>query len=256
MWGLPGGAELGEALQSEMFDLVDDYMFGDQIEIWRDKFQREPVHLGELKSHDDGQDLTKHDFASDHLVTSGFHKQSNANLRCLAYRLRRAGKLYDGELSSVIPADKLAHWRGLLEKASTLFRSSSPEQMSWIECGRQALDTVAKTGGINVLISSAPLILLLAKCFIFEFSTTFKADTVFSASKKSRAHCCKHILKKFGRESEYHIVSDGAGEEDDLASWKEVEELGRKLPAFHVLPVGSVQDLVNLLDKCAKDPPY
>jgi len=75
----------------------------------------------------------------------------------------------------------------LLPRANCTSLEATTESMysNWMRVARGVLSDVEARGGINVLLTAAPLCAAYAKCLVFGFSRFFQVDHIYSANEDS-----------------------------------------------------------------------
>ncbi|ELW48254.1 Eyes absent like protein 2 [Tupaia chinensis] len=151
------------------------------------------IHVDDVSSDDNGQDLSTYNFSAD-----GFHSSApGANLclgsgvhggvdwmRKLAFRYRRVKEMYNtykNNVGGLIGAPKRETWlqlRAELEALTDLWLTHSLKALNLIS-SRQ----VAPPNCVNVLVTTTQLIPALAKVLLYGLGSVFPIENIYSATK-------------------------------------------------------------------------
>lgn len=247
LWAAPQGEQIGGTVRDATFDLSDRYMFYEQIENWRERFNRDITFIDQYKAYDDARNLAQHDFSKDYLAVHDFKEETPDALGHLALRFSKIQEMFDEGLEKLVSKEELNKLDDIVRQVNDHSRRGEQSEKSWLELGQASLEKIREKQGVLVLVSSAPLVPLLAKCLILRYNRYFEAINIFSASTKSRYHCCKCIIRYFGKDAHYRMVHDGVFDDgDDRKSWEEVATLESKLADFKMIPISNSQDIIRL----------
>ncbi|XP_073736420.1 protein phosphatase EYA2 isoform X2 [Callorhinus ursinus] len=177
------------------------------------------IHVDDVSSDDNGQDLSTYNFSTD-----GFHSSApGANLclgsgvhggvdwmRKLAFRYRRVKEMYNtykNNVGGLIGAPKRETWlqlRAELEALTDL----------WLTHSLKALNLInSRPNCVNVLVTTTQLIPALAKVLLYGLGSVFPIENIYSATKTGKESCFERIMQRFGRKAVYIVIGDGVEEE-------------------------------------------
>ncbi|XP_009874401.1 PREDICTED: eyes absent homolog 3, partial [Apaloderma vittatum] len=177
------------------------------------------VHIEDVASDDNGQDLSNYNFSTDGFSGSG----SNANhsssvgvqggvdwMRKLAFRYRRVREIYDKYKTNV---------GGLLspQKREALQRLRTDIEVltdSWLETALKSLLLIqSRKNCVNILITTTQLVPALAKVLLYGLGEVFPIENIYSATKIGEESCFERIVSRFGKKVTYVVIGDGRDEE-------------------------------------------
>ncbi|KAF3835884.1 hypothetical protein F7725_028442 [Dissostichus mawsoni] len=160
------------------FNLADTHLFFNDLE------ECDQVHIDDVSSDDNGQDLSTYNFGAD-----GFHAAAtSANLCLLGPAKREAWLQLRAEIEALTDS-----WLTLALKALTLIHSRS-------NC-------------VNILVTTTQLIPALAKVLLYGLGIVFPIENIYSATKIGKESCFERVIQRFGRKVVYIVVGDGVEEE-------------------------------------------
>ncbi|OXB68413.1 hypothetical protein ASZ78_010034 [Callipepla squamata] len=177
------------------------------------------VHIDDVSSDDNGQDLSTYSFATD-----GFHAAaSSANLclptgvrggvdwmRKLAFRYRRVKELYNtykNNIGGLLGPAKRDAWLQLRAEIEALTDS-------WLTNALKSLSIIStRSNCVNVLVTTTQLIPALAKVLLYSLGGAFPIENIYSATKIGKESCFERIMQRFGRKVVYVVIGDGVEEE-------------------------------------------
>ncbi|XP_064412166.1 eyes absent homolog 4 isoform X10 [Latimeria chalumnae] len=177
------------------------------------------VHIDDVSSDDNGQDLSTYSFATD-----GFHgTATSANLclpagvrggvdwmRKLAFRYRRVKELYTtykNNVGGLLGPAKRDAWLQLRAEVEALTDS-------WLTSALKSLSIISsRSNCVNVLVTTTQLIPALAKVLLYSLGGVFPIENIYSATKIGKESCFERIMQRFGRKVVYVVVGDGVEEE-------------------------------------------
>uniref|UniRef100_A0A803T0J5 Eyes absent homolog n=1 Tax=Anolis carolinensis TaxID=28377 RepID=A0A803T0J5_ANOCA len=177
------------------------------------------IHIDDVSSDDNGQDLSTYNFSAD-----GFHSSTAGSNLCLgsgvhggvdwmrklAFRYRRVKELYDtykNNVGGLIGAPKRETWLQLRTELEALTDL-------WLTHALKALDLIhSRPNCVNVLVTTTQLIPALAKVLLYGLGTVFPIENIYSATKTGKESCFERIMQRFGRKAVYIVIGDGAEEE-------------------------------------------
>ncbi|XP_037100766.1 eyes absent homolog 4 isoform X3 [Syngnathus acus] len=209
----PMAVTLGLRMEEMIFNLADSHLFFNDLE------ECDQVHIDDVSSDDNGQDLSTYSFATD-----GFHAAAtSANLclatgvrggvdwmRKLAFRYRRVKELYSAYKNNVgglLGPAKRDAWLQLRAEVEALTDS-------WLTHALKSLSIISsRSNCVNVLVTTTQLIPALAKILLYSLGSVFPIENIYSATKIGKESCFERIMQRFGRKVVYVVVGDGAEEE-------------------------------------------
>ncbi|KAM8774463.1 protein phosphatase EYA2 isoform 1-T2 [Rhynchonycteris naso] len=204
---------IGLMMEEMIFNLADTHLFFNDLE------DCDQIHVDDVSSDDNGQDLSTYNFSAD-----GFHSPApGANLglgpgvhggvdwmRKLAFRYRRVKEMYNtykNNVGGLIGAPKRETWlqlRAELEALTDL----------WLTHSLKALNLInSRPNCVNVLVTTTQLIPALAKVLLYGLGSVFPIENIYSATKTGKESCFERIMQRFGRKAVYIVIGDGVEEE-------------------------------------------
>ncbi|XP_064607276.1 eyes absent homolog 4-like isoform X5 [Liolophura sinensis] len=209
----PASVSLGLRKEEMIFNLADLHLFFNDLE------ECDQVHIDDVSSDDNGQDLSTYNFASD-----GFHAAANnANLclatgvrggvdwmRKLAFRYRRIKEIYNSYRNNVgglLGPQKREQWLQLRQEIEGLTDN-------WLTLALKSLSIInSRSNCVNVLVTTTQLVPALAKVLLYGLGGVFSIENIYSATKIGKESCFERIVSRFGRKCTYVVVGDGRDEE-------------------------------------------
>uniref|UniRef100_A0A4W4F9W8 Eyes absent homolog n=1 Tax=Electrophorus electricus TaxID=8005 RepID=A0A4W4F9W8_ELEEL len=177
------------------------------------------VHIDDVSSDDNGQDLSTYNFSTD-----GFHAAAtSANLclatgvrggvdwmRKLAFRYRRVKEIYTtykNNVGGLLGPAKREAWLQLRAEIEALTDS-------WLTLALKALTLIhSRSNCVNILVTTTQLIPALAKVLLYGLGVVFPIENIYSATKIGKESCFERVIQRFGRKVVYVVVGDGVEEE-------------------------------------------
>uniref|UniRef100_A0AAY4E7U2 Eyes absent homolog n=1 Tax=Denticeps clupeoides TaxID=299321 RepID=A0AAY4E7U2_9TELE len=204
---------LGLQMEELIFELADTHLFFNDLE------ECDQVHIEDVASDDNGQDLGNYNFASD-----GFSGPSGGGgaaptpavqggvewMRKLAFRYRRLREIYNGYKNNV---------GGLLSpmKRELLVRLQSEIETvtdCWLSTALKSLLLIQSRGRcMNILVTTTQLVPALAKVLLYGLGDVFPIENIYSATKIGKESCFERIISRFGKKVTYVVIGDGRDEE-------------------------------------------
>ncbi|XP_075293816.1 protein phosphatase EYA3 isoform X2 [Opisthocomus hoazin] len=203
----------GLSMEEMIFEVADTHLFFNDLE------ECDQVHIEDVASDDNGQDLSNYNFSTDGFSGSG----SNANhsssvgvqggvdwMRKLAFRYRRVREIYDKYKTNV---------GGLLspQKREALQRLRTDIEVltdSWLETALKSLLLIqSRKNCVNILITTTQLVPALAKVLLYGLGEVFPIENIYSATKVGKESCFERIVSRFGKKVTYVVIGDGRDEE-------------------------------------------
>ncbi|XP_069507399.1 eyes absent homolog 2 [Ambystoma mexicanum] len=204
---------VGLMMEEMIFNLADAHLFFNDLE------ECDQIHIDDVSSDDNGQDLSTYNFSAD-----GFHSSAaGANLclgsgvhggvdwmRKLAFRYRRVKEMYNtykNNVGGLIGAPKREAWLQLRAEMEALTDL-------WLTHAVKALNLIhSRPNCVNVLVTTTQLIPALAKVLLYGLGTVFPIENIYSATKTGKENCFERIMQRFGRKAVYVVIGDGVEEE-------------------------------------------
>ncbi|XP_010783784.1 eyes absent homolog 4 isoform X12 [Trematomus bernacchii] len=209
----PMAVTLGLRMEEMIFNLADTHLFFNDLE------ECDQVHIDDVSSDDNGQDLSTYSFATD-----GFHAAAtSANLclatgvrggvdwmRKLAFRYRRVKELYSSYKNNVgglLGPAKRDAWLQLRAEVEGLTDS-------WLTHALKSLSIISsRSNCVNVMVTTTQLIPALAKVLLYSLGSVFPVENIYSATKIGKESCFERIVSRFGTNITYVVIGDGKDEE-------------------------------------------
>ncbi|KPP62009.1 eyes absent3-like [Scleropages formosus] len=203
---------LGLQMEELIFELADTHLFFNDLE------ECDQVHIEDVASDDNGQDLSNYNFAADGFSAhSGSSGQGSGGvqggvewMRKLAFRYRRLREIYSSFKSNV---------GGLLNpvKREQLLRLQADIESvtdSWMSTALKSLLLIQSRGCcVNILVTTTQLVPALAKVLLYGLGDVFPIENIYSATKIGKESCFERIVSRFGKKVTYVVIGDGRDEE-------------------------------------------
>ncbi|GJQ81055.1 eya [Trypoxylus dichotomus] len=176
--------QLGFRMEEMVFNMADTHFFFNDIE------DCDQVHIDDVSSDDNGQDLTNYNFASD-----GFHSSTATSgnlclatgvrggvdwMRKLAFRYRKIKDTYNNYRNSVgglLGPAKREQWLQLRAEIESMTDN-------WLTLANKCLTLInSRNNCVNVLVTTTQLIPALAKVLLFGLGGVFPIENIYSATK-------------------------------------------------------------------------
>ncbi|XP_072276691.1 protein phosphatase EYA3 isoform X2 [Pyxicephalus adspersus] len=203
----------GLAMEEMIFEVADTHLFFNDLE------ECDQVHVEDVSSDDNGQDLSNYSFTTDGFngtagnrnLTSGSGVQGGMDwMRKLAFRYRRVSEVYEKYKSNVAGLlspqrrDSLQRLRDDIETLTD----------GWLGTAMKCLQLIqARKNCVNVLITTTQLVPALAKVLLYGLGEVFPIQNVYSATKIGKESCFERIVTRFGKKVTYVVIGDGRDEE-------------------------------------------
>ncbi|XP_031726232.1 protein phosphatase EYA4 isoform X6 [Anarrhichthys ocellatus] len=209
----PMAVTLGLRMEEMIFNLADTHLFFNDLE------ECDQVHIDDVSSDDNGQDLSTYSFATD-----GFHAAAtSANLclatgvrggvdwmRKLAFRYRRVKEMYStykNNVGGLLGPAKRDAWLQLRAEVEALTDS-------WVTHALKSLSIISsRSNCVNVMVTTTQLIPALAKVLLYSLGSAFPVENIYSATKIGKESCFERIVSRFGTNITYVVIGDGKDEE-------------------------------------------
>ncbi|XP_017887969.1 eyes absent homolog 4 isoform X2 [Ceratina calcarata] len=206
-------AQVAYRMEEMIFNLADTHFFFNDIE------DCDQVHIDDVSSDDNGQDLSSYNFAND-----GFQCASANNgiclasgvrggvdwMRKLAFRYRKIKEIYNNYRNNVgglLGAAKQEQWLQLRSEIEALTDN-------WLTSAVKCLSLINKRSNcINILVTTTQLVPTLSKVLLFGIGGMFPIENIYSASKIGKESCFGRVVARFGRRCTYVVIGDDSDEE-------------------------------------------
>uniref|UniRef100_H3B6N6 Eyes absent homolog n=1 Tax=Latimeria chalumnae TaxID=7897 RepID=H3B6N6_LATCH len=209
----PTSVSLGLRMEEMIFNLADSHLFFNDLE------ECDQVHIDDVSSDDNGQDLSTYNFGTDGFPAAA----TSANLclatgvrggvdwmRKLAFRYRRVKEIYNtykNNVGGLLGPPKREAWLQLRAEIEA-------QTDSWLTLALKALSLIhSRTNCVNILVTTTQLIPALAKVLLYGLGIVFPIENIYSATKIGKESCFERIVQRFGRKVVYVVVGDGVEEE-------------------------------------------
>ncbi|KAG8444616.1 hypothetical protein GDO86_009686 [Hymenochirus boettgeri] len=209
----PTAVTLGLRMEEMIFNLADAHLFFNDLE------ECDQVHVDDVSSDDNGQDLSSYSFATD-----GFRAAATSTTLCLptgvrggvdwmrklAFRYRRVKELYNtykNNVGGLFGPAKREAWLQLRADLEVLTDS-------WLSNALKSLSLIStRSNSVNVLVTTTQLIPALSKVLLYSLGGVFPIENIYSATKIGKESCFERIIQRFGRKVVYVVIGDGVEEE-------------------------------------------
>nr|CAD7424519.1 unnamed protein product [Timema monikensis] len=222
--------QLGYRMEEIIFNLADAHFFFNDVEHRDISFLQQDcdqVHIDDVSSDDNGQDLGTYNFSAD-----GFHVPASNGTLCLssgvrggvdwmrklAFRYRKIKDVYNNYRNSV-GGETQVIGEGLLgpgKRDQWLQVRSDIETITdnWLTLAIKCLTLInSRSNCVNVIVTTTQLVPALAKVLLFGLGGIFPIENIYSATKIGKESCFERIVSRFGRKCTYVVVGDGQDEE-------------------------------------------
>ncbi|XP_078043583.1 eya transcriptional coactivator and phosphatase 2 isoform X1 [Augochlora pura] len=206
-------AAVAYRMEEMIFNLADTHFFFNDVE------DCDQVHIDDVSSDDNGQDLSSYNFATD-----GFQCASANNgiclasgvrggvdwMRKLAFRYRKIKEIYSNYRNNVgglLGAAKQEQWLQLRSEIEVLTDN-------WLTSAVKCLSHINKRSHcINILVTTTQLVPTLSNVLLFGIGGIFPIENIYSASKIGKESCFGRVKARFGRRCTYVVIGDDSDEE-------------------------------------------
>ncbi|XP_008329290.1 protein phosphatase EYA3 [Cynoglossus semilaevis] len=196
--------KMGLQMEELIFELADTHLFFNDLE------ECDQVHIEDVASDDNGQDLSNYNFLAD-----GFNGPSGGGggvewMRKLAFRYRRLKEIYNsykgnvGSLLSPVKRDGLTSLQSQIENVTDAWLSTALKSLLMIQSRGKCM---------NVLVTTTQLVPALAKVLLYGLGDVFPVENIYSATKIGKESCFERIISRFGKKVTYVVIGDGRDEE-------------------------------------------
>ncbi|EEB16693.1 conserved hypothetical protein [Pediculus humanus corporis] len=233
----------GVALKMEkiMFTLADSHFFYSDVE------KCDQVHIDDVASDDNGQDLSTYNFSSDGFqFVPGSGNNGNVCLatgvrggvdwmRKLAFRYRKIKDMYNNYRNNVgglLGPAKREDWLQVRSEIEVVTDN-------WLTLAMKCLTLInSRSNCVNILVTDTKLVLAVVKVLLFGLGGIFPIENIYSSSKTG--DCFNRIVTRFGNKCTYVVIGDGNKEE------KAAKELN--FPFWRIRTHHDLVSLYNALD--------
>ncbi|XP_076735689.1 protein phosphatase EYA3 isoform X3 [Maylandia zebra] len=209
---------LGLQMEELIFELADTHLFFNDLE------ECDQVHVEDVASDDNGQDLSNYNFMAD-----GFNGPSGGAasgtttgvqggvewMRKLAFRYRRLKEIYNtykgnvGGLLNPMKRELLLRLQSEIENVTDSWLSTALKSLLLIQSRFEHL----RGKCMNVLVTTTQLVPALAKVLLYGLGDVFPIENIYSATKIGKESCFERIVSRFGKKVTYVVIGDGRDEE-------------------------------------------
>ncbi|XP_073708712.1 eyes absent homolog 2 [Garra rufa] len=204
---------LGLWMEEMIFNLADSRLFFNDLE------ECDQVHIDDVASDDNGQDLSTYNFGTD-----GFQSPAGGGTLCLgsgvhggvdwmrklAFRYRRVKEIYNtykNNVGGLLGSPKREEWLQLRREMEVLTDL-------WLTQALKALALInSRPNCVNVMVTTTQLIPALSKVLLYGLGAAFPIENIYSATKTGKESCFERVTQRFGRRAVYVVVGDGVEEE-------------------------------------------
>lgn len=205
---------LAQKMEDLIFNTADSNFFFNDLE------ECDQVHIDDVGSDDNGQDLTNYNFHTDgfrtnaattevYLATGGMRGGVDW-MRKLAFRFRKIKENYNtyrNNVGGLLGPGKRDDWMTLRADLET-------HTDGWLALALKCLQLIeTRSDCVNVIVTQTQLVAALTKILLYGLGPVFPVENVYSATKIGKDACFERIMSKFGRKSTYVVVGDGKDEE-------------------------------------------
>ncbi|KAM4794889.1 protein phosphatase EYA3 [Rhinophrynus dorsalis] len=203
----------GLAMEEMIFEVADTHLFFNDLE------ECDQVHVEDVASDDNGQDLSNYSFTTDGFNGTAANRNHTSNagvqggmdwMRKLAFRYRKVIEVYEkyksnvGGLLSLQRRDSLQRLRADIEALTD----------GWLGTALKCLQLIqSRKNCVNVLITTTQLVPALAKVLLYGLGEVFPIENIYSATKIGKESCFERIVTRFGKRVTYVVIGDGRDEE-------------------------------------------
>ncbi|XP_069081214.1 eyes absent homolog 3 isoform X1 [Pleurodeles waltl] len=203
----------GLAMEEMIFEVADTHLFFNDLE------ECDQVHVEDVASDDNGQDLSNYNFSTDEFSGTGSTSSHGCTagvpggvdwMRKLAFRYRRVKEIYDCYKSNAA---------GLLspQRRESLQRLRSDIETltdAWLGTALKSLLLIqSRKNCVNVLVTTTQLVPALAKVLLYGLGEVFPIENIYSATKIGKESCFERVVTRFGKKVTYVVIGDGRDEE-------------------------------------------
>ncbi|KAI5695385.1 hypothetical protein M8J75_015746 [Diaphorina citri] len=218
--------QLGYRMEELIFSLADTHLFFNDVE------ECDQVHIDDVCSDDNGQDLGGYNFGADGFQTPGPLQTAGPLhmggppppalclssgvrggvdwMRKLAFRYRKIKDTYNNYRNSVgglLGPTKREQWLQLRAEIESTTDN-------WLSLAIKCLNIInSRSTCTNVIVTCTQLVPALAKVLLFGLGDIFQVENIYSSTKIGKESCFERIGTRFGRKVTYVVIGDGQDEE-------------------------------------------
>ncbi|XP_066590348.1 eyes absent homolog 4 isoform X2 [Prorops nasuta] len=233
-------AQVAFRMEEMIFNLADTHFFFNDVE------DCDQVHIDDVSSDDNGQDLSTYNF-----VLDGFQGASANNgiclasgvrggvdwMRKLAFRYRKIKEIYSNYRNNVgglLGPQKREQWMQLRSEIEVLTDN-------WLTSAVKCLNLINKRSHcINILVTTTQLVPALSKVLLFGIGGIFPIENIYSASKIGKESCFGRVVARYGRRCTYVVIGDDSDEETAARA--------HNFPFWRINSHSDTQSLYNALE--------
>lgn len=241
-YGKDANVVVGSGLEMEemIFEVADTHLFFNDLE------ECDQVHVEDVASDDNGQDLSNYSFSTDDFSGTGSTSGHGCTtgvpggvdwMRKLAFRYRRVKEIYDCYKSNAA---------GLLspQRRESLQRLRSDIETltdAWLGTALKSLLLIqSRKNCVNVLITTTQLVPALAKVLLYGLGEVFPIENIYSATKIGKESCFERVVTRFGKKVTYVVIGDGRDEE--------IAAKQHNMPFWRIANHGDLESLYQALE--------
>ncbi|KAG5842939.1 hypothetical protein ANANG_G00183080 [Anguilla anguilla] len=237
---------LGLQMEELIFELADTHLFFNDLE------DCDQVHVEDVSSDDNGQDLSNYNFMADGFSSSGRRRGGGPGsasgvqggvewMRKLAFRYRRLREIYNSYKSNVggrrggggthrsrnasgacaarpahVGSRRVTSLLSPMKREMLLRLQTDIENVTdaWLSTALKSLLLIQSRGRcVNVLVTTTQLVPALAKVLLYGLGDVFPIENIYSATKIGKESCFERIVSRFGKKVTYVVIGDGRDEE-------------------------------------------
>ena len=199
--------QLAQKMEDLIFNVADTSFFFNDLE------ECDQIHIDDMSSDDNGQDLTNYNFATD-----GFRTAATTNdvyiatagmrggvdwMRKLAFRFRKIKEnynLYRNNVGALLGQAKKDSWLNIRHDIEL-------HTDRWLSIAVQSLSVLAsRPNCVNVLVTQTQLVAALTKVLLFGLGPFFNVENIYSAAKVGKEACFDRVVQRFGRNKTTYMV--------------------------------------------------
>ncbi|XP_075709422.1 protein phosphatase EYA3 isoform X4 [Rhinoderma darwinii] len=203
----------GLTMEEMIFEVADTHLFFNDLE------ECDQVHVEDVASDDNGQDLSNYSFTTDGFNGSAVNRNHPSSagvqggmdwMRKLAFRYRRVIEVYEkykSNVSALLSSQRRDSLQRLRADIETLTDG-------WLGTALKCLLLIqSRKNCVNVLITTTQLVPALAKVLLYGLGEIFPIENIYSATKIGKESCFERIVTRFGKKVTYVVIGDGRDEE-------------------------------------------
>ncbi|KAL7030597.1 hypothetical protein ACKWTF_006722 [Chironomus riparius] len=180
-------AQMGYRMEEMIFTMADNHFFFNDVE------ECDQIHIDDVSSDDNGQDLSTYNFATDGFQTGNAQGAPNICLpngvrggvdwmRKLAFRYRKIKEIYNTYRNNVggLLGPKREQWLQVRSEIELITDN-------WASLVSTCLSMIAQRENcVNVLVTTTQLVPALAKVLLFNLGGVFPIENIYSATKTGK----------------------------------------------------------------------